>query len=452
MALGKVRTATLKGRAGTNLTRWGTVASTPDSQIPMVLPTAGDRPSASAGAGPASLRHLFAVECSLDTTTADSLESVLRTVTRDTVGEWMDRFPSLDEVALLSTCHRVEVFLVARGIATETAVRASLPGIGSAWITRWGDDAVRHLFRVAAGRESSAPGESEVRAQVRTAGSAAIGRIPRSILRDLFRAAAITAEEVGAPGGTDSPSIASVASSMLRPLLPRPSPRVVVVGAGTVGRQVVREITPFARVTLVYHARPPDPEFLRAQGIDAWPLARLGEAVREADAVVTAAKFGDRGLHAEHLAPGRPRLLVDLGMPRNIDPGVRALPGVRLIDLEELHQRTRAAARPDRADDRILKRATEYAARLRNALELDWVDGILRAAESTRRDEIEIARSFLGPLEPDQAIAVDRLTRRLVARLLVPALDRIRALPPGPDGDLRRRIAQELLGPSDPEP
>ncbi|EQD48722.1 glutamyl-tRNA reductase, partial [mine drainage metagenome] len=308
-----------------------------------------------------------------------------------------------------------------------------------------------HLFRVAAGRESSAPGEAEVRAQVRAAGSAAIARAPRPILRDLFRAAASAAEEIGR-GESATASVASIAAGLLRDRLGRTHPRVVVVGSGTVGRQAVRSLTGFARVSLVYHARAPDPEFLRAEGIDARPIAELADAIREADAVVTAAKFGDRGLRPEHLPTDRPLLLVDLGMPRNIDPAVRALPQIHLIGLEELHAMSRTSARPDGTDARVRALAAACAAELEAELGLDWIDALLRTAEATRRAELEVARRFLGPLDPAQTAAIDRLTRRLVARTMVPWLDRIRALPPGPAGDLRRRIAQELLGPSDPEP
>ena len=428
-----------------------TVPSTPELDTRIVLSGKVVPGAAVPADAPHPARAVVGFECSLDTTSADVLETVVRAVSRETVDRWADELPGTTEVALLSTCHRLEVYLVARGAAPRLAWRDRLPGPASIWTVREGAEAIHHLFRVAAGRESSALGETEVRGQVLSAGRAAIVHGPRPILRELFQAAASAAEEV-AGGLAPGASIASIAAGLLRERIASANPRVLVVGTGVVGRQVARDLSPFARVTVLYHLHPPDPGFLRAEGVEALPISRLVDAARDADAIVTAAKLGDRGLRPDHLPPDRPLLLVDLGMPRNIDPAVRALPQVRLIDLEELRARARVAARPDRVDGAIRDRAAACAARLATDLDLDWVDARLRSVESTRQAEVETARAFLGPLDPAQAAAVDRLTRRLVARLVVPPLDRIRTLPPGPEGDLRRTIARELLGVSDPEP
>ena len=377
----------------------------------------------------------------------DALESVARAVTRAEVEAWFSQRAEIEEVALLSTCHRIELVLLARRAEAVEEWRSLLPGARSSWKLREDLDVVRHVYRVAAGRESLAVGEAEVARQVRAAAHGIESRHPRPVLRELFESAADTASEIA----TATPlSIAAVASEHLKRLLPRGQPRVLVVGSGIVGRQVVECLSSCARLTVVYHQRPPDPTFLRAHGARAVPLDRLGDELATTDAVVTAAKFGDHGLRASDLPTGRPLVLVDLGMPRNIDPDVRALPNVRLVDLEELHSHPAIGA-AGASEARLDAAANRCAERLQVLLFEPWIDTFRRAAEEVRRAELATARSYLGTLGPDQEIAVDRLTRRLVARLLLAPTERIRSLPPGPEGEIRRRWAVELLRPPSDE-
>jgi glutamyl-tRNA reductase len=307
---------------------------------------------------------------------------------------------------------------------------------------------VHHIFRVAAGRESLAVGETEVARQVRAASRSVESRHPRPVLRELLEDAADFADTLAS---ATPPSIAAVASARLRALLRQPLPRVLVVGSGVVGRQVVEGLASSALLTVVYHQRPPEASFLRAHGARAVPLERLGAELEATDAIVTAAKFGDRGLRASDLPSDRPIVLVDLGMPRNIDPDVRSLPNIRLVDLEELHERPiRGTALA--SDDRLEVAAMRCAERLNVLLFEPWIDEFRRAAEEVRRSELATGRSYLGVLSADQEVAVDRLTRRLVARLLLGPTERIRSLPPGAEGELRRRWAVELLRPPSDEP
>lgn len=389
---------------------------------------------------------LFGLEFSLDTASLDALEAVTRAVTRAQVSDWFSRFEGTEEVALLSTCHRVELVLLASFPEELDRWRNVLPGSRSSWKLREGRDVVHHLFRVAAGRESLAVGEAEVRHQVRAAGSSIESRHPRPVLRELFVGASAAAGEV-CPSVPASRSVAAIAARRLLDLVGRPSPRVLVVGSGTVGRQVTESLSSFARVTLVFHRRPPEEAFLRATGAHAVRLDQLREELASCDAVVTAAKFGDHGLYASDLPRDRPLILVDLGVPRNIDPGVRELPNARLVDLEELRALSEGSAFDDGCDARVEKLAGRFSDRLERLLVEPWIDAFRRAAEEVRRSELANARSFLGKLDPSQETAVDRLTQRLVARLLLPPTERIRSFPPGPEGDLPRRFALALLRP-----
>jgi glutamyl-tRNA reductase len=391
------------------------------------------------------------LEFSLDTAPLDALEEVTRSVTPAQVGEWFRHSPGTEEVALLSTCHRVELVLLSRSPREVTRWVERLPGPRASWRVRDGRDVVHHLFRVAVGRESLAMGEREVRHQVRAAGRRVESRHPRPILRALFARAAETADEV-APSVQPSRSIAAVAATRVLELSGQPFPRVVVVGAGAVGRQVTELLSPTARVTLVYHERPPDVAFLRNTGARAARLDQLAAELVVADAVVTAAKSGVRCVRPSDIPLDHPLVLVDLGVPRNIDPSIRELPNVCLVDLEDLHARPGAFRPPEGLDDRVEAEARAYSERMDLSLLEPWIDALRRAGEDVRRAEFAAASPFLGDLDSAQRVAVERLTRRLVSRLLQPPAERIRALPPGPEGDRLRRFALDLLGPSSVEP
>lgn len=427
------------------------MSSTPRDGLdpPSELPESGSWTEL-AEPGPTPL-CLFGLGISLDTASIDALEEVSRSVTRAMVADWFSRLGGTQEVALLSTCHRVELVVVTRFPEEVDRWRSLLPGDRETWRVRSGRDVVAHVFRVAAGQGSLARGEAEVRHQVRAAASSVVSRHPRTILRPLFLDAARAADEI-APPSTALPSIAAIATARLVQLVPSARPRVVVVGAGTVGRQVVQQLVPSARVTVVYHQRPPDPTFVRDTGASAVGLDRMREAIATSDAVVTAAKFGNRGLHASDLPRDRPLVLIDLGLPRNIDPDVRSLPNVRLVDLAELHELTDSRAPTNTRDERLESIADRYAERVERLLLEPWVEALRHAVEEVRRSELANARPFLGALDADQEHAVDLLTRRLVSRLLHSPTERIRSIPAGPEGDVRRQWALDLLRPDSPDP
>jgi glutamyl-tRNA reductase len=395
--------------------------------------------------------QVWGLASSLGSTSLDQLEARSRRITRPLVHQWFSESPTTEEVAVLSTCHRVELVLLVRSDGELRRWRERLPGPPESWQVRGGEELVHHLFRVAAGRESLARGELDVRRQVQTAAQTIESRHPRPILAELFAESIRAAQAVTPPGGPVR-SVAAEAARALLAMVEQPHPRVLIVGAGAVGRQVAESLSSTAQVTVLFHRRPPGNEFVHATGASLAPFDQLTRELRTADAVVTAVKSGRPCLSAAQLRDGRSRVLVDLGVPRNIDPDVRALPNVRLIDLEELHRSIGPLPALEEVDERLEVMAHTCAAGLRRALVEPWIDARLRTIERLRQSELASARQFLGDLTPGQEVAIERLTRRLIARLLVPPIQRVRALPPGPEGDRDRQFALALLDPDVDEP
>ena len=409
-----------------------------------------ESPAAPTGAGGAAMGlpvlpyALTVFEFSLATASLAELEEVARTVGPSWAAATFRDRPWIEELGLLATCHRVELLVGTRDPARLAEWAADRPGRATGWRRRSGAEAVLHLFRVAAGLESLAVGEREVADQVRAAAHAVLGRRPRPVLKSLLLDAARAAEEASPP--PVARSIARAAADRLlreadaaRPAAASAPPHLVVVGSGRIGRQLAGHLAGRARVTVVYRSLPPPDGALPADGVRTAPFDRLPELLREADGVVTAAKSAGRLLGPGPLADRlRPLPLVDLGVPRNVDPAVGTLPGIRLIDLEELFRTAPPVRDAGPGTERLLAEARAAAARLERVRPEAWVDALLRAAEAVRADEVARARPYLDGLSAAQQLAVDHLTRRIVARLLKRPIEDLRSLPPGTDGDAER--------------
>jgi glutamyl-tRNA reductase len=178
----------------------------------------------------------------------------------------------------------------------------------------------------------------------------------------------------------------------------------------------------------------------------------LAEELGVADAVITAAKSGNRCLGPADLPALRRLVMIDLGVPRNIDPAVRGVPNVELLDLEGLRSLRTPSSRDDAADVALSGLADRFWARFELLALEAWVDALRRSIEELRRLELEVARPFLGALTAEQEVAVERLTQRLVAQILLAPTERLRSLPTGPDGEQLRRFALALLAPATTRP
>ncbi len=392
---------------------------------------------------------LVGLELSLETAGLNALDQAQRAFGPPEFAEMFRSLAGTEEAAVLRTCHRLELLLVLRSPEGRGTWLRALPGRSSSWRVREGREVVRHLFRVTSGRESIAWGEREVRDQVREARGTVLSRHPRPILRGLFQQAIEAAPDATDPARPE-PSIASLAVVRLLSLVRPPSARVLVVGGGTVGRQVVRLLAPHIQVVLGYRNRPPDPEFLRQTGCRAVGLDGLRGELTSSDAVVTAAKAGSWFLRPTDLPSDREFVVVDLGVPRNVDPSVRANPRVTLVDLEDLRAKNPPPSEEPRAQIDLERRADCAYEEAELRLLEPAVNALRRAAESARALEVARARPFLGDLRPDQEEALERLTRNVVDRILRAPTQRLRGLPSGPEGERLRRLALELLRPDGP--
>jgi glutamyl-tRNA reductase len=261
------------------------------------------------------------------------------------------------EVVVLSTCNRTELYLVATDFAAAgdlalaaLAREADIPPaalLGRLHSLR-GRDAVRHLFRVTAGLESMAVGETEIQGQVKRAYELALSeRVMGPITNRLFRGALEAGKRARREIAPCRPpvSIASVAAALAaRRLGTLARRRAVVIGTGENGELTGRELSGHGTSTVFVANRRYDRALALAErfGGRAARLESLRAELIEADLAVSCTSSPGRLLVRDDLAPvmeergGRALVLVDTAMPRDIDPAVRDLPQVVLYDMDDL--------------------------------------------------------------------------------------------------------------------
>lgn len=290
----------------------------------------------------------------------------------------------LREIVLLSTCNRVEVY----GTAAEPDVAADV--VSAAWQRRagrrtefarfTGDRAARHLFRVAAGLDSMVLGETEILGQVKDAYAAAFGGGHTSadlnrLFQHAFRVAKLVRSETEI--GRGAVSVGSAAARLAASDLGELSAcRALLLGAGEAAEDVARSLHARGlKELLVANRTSGRAEALAAAlGGRAVEFERWRDHLATADIVIACADAPSRLLRAAELAPflavreGRPLFLLDLAVPRDFDPAIRALRGATLHDIDDLEAVAREggslrAAEVGKAEAIVAAQVAEFARR-----------------------------------------------------------------------------------------
>ena len=359
----------------------------------------------------------------------------------------------VSEAVILSTCHRIEVYVVAerfhggvqdiRHFLSELAFVAP-EDFSDDLYTYYDDAAAAHLFVVASGLDSVVLGESQILGQVRDAwdrarAEGAAGSRLSALFRHALEVGKRARTETAISRGVTSLSQAAVAmaSDRLGTLAGR---NIVVVGAGEMSEGMALTVAnpgetcavdPAASADLVVANRTWERAEALAERVGgrAVTLDRLPEALGQADVLLTSTGSTSVVVEEADLASvvdareGRPLLVVDLGMPRDVDPAVGRLPGVTLLDLADLRAFVETGI-DERRNEVVRVRAivADEVARYVSSTAARSVAPTITAlrdhADQVRTAEIDRYRSRLEGLDERQRQAVDALTRSLLAKLL----------------------------------
>lgn len=364
-------------------------------------------------------------------------------------------------VAVLSTCQRTEVYATWPGEPDHPALLAALAldrGIPSRVLhpvarTYRGDAAARHLLRVASGLESFVLGETEIAGQVRAAADISRAAGTRDVELERLMDAAISASRkrqqrtsiLAATRSAAGVAVDAVALSSGGTLAGK---RLLVVGAGQVASVVVaRAVELQAFVTVCNRSRRRADRFVAA-GATVVDLAGLAGCLATSDIAILATAAPHPLVDASILRSARaasagPLTLVDLSMPRNVDPAVRALPRVRLIDLADLRSDGMSHA-GDLAHDLA---ATEEIIETELQRYQRWLAGKTAAAalHRMRSGAEDIAREELAriadELPAEIRSSMERVLLKTVHRLVHKPTLELRAAAEADDRDLVSMLA-----------
>jgi glutamyl-tRNA reductase len=386
------------------------------------------------------------------------------------------------EAVVVSTCNRVEVYTaISRFHGAAGDVRrflADLHGLGleefaSHLYDYYEERAVQHLFAVATGVDSMVVGEAQILGQVREAFQAAqaertVGPVLSALFARAIKVGRRARSETGIGSGLASTVTVGlrVAEGQLGGLAGR---RALLVGAGGVARLAGRALREAGAGELVVANRTAATGTVLARqlGGRAVPLERVTDELALADLAVAATAGTTPTVTAATVAaalarragpeagePG-PLVLLDLGVPRDVEPGVRGLPGVVLADLDALRAVLETDEGPRREVERVRSLiAQETAAFMggqREARLVPTIRALRVRAEQVRQQELAKASARLAGLDERQRAAVEAVTRGLVNKLLHDPMVRGKTLAARPDGDLYVAALRELYG-LDPRP
>ncbi|MDP9385002.1 MAG: glutamyl-tRNA reductase [Actinomycetota bacterium] len=277
------------------------------------------------------------------------------------VGELLAE-PSVQEAVALFTCNRTELYLVVGDpVEAESVVLSMLARqagirpteLAGAMYSFRNCDAARHLYRVTSGLDSMVVGEAEVQGQVKRAYERAIAaRATGPLTNKLFRAALATGKRVRSHTriGEGRASVAAVAVELARDVLgDLAERRVLIVGAGETAEGTARALHAEGVSTLFVANRRRERARALAERFGGGTLSfdELPSELARVDIVVASTASPHTILGAEELAVvaagrgGRPLLLIDLAVPRDIDAACAEVPGVSLYDVDDLQAQVR---------------------------------------------------------------------------------------------------------------
>lgn len=376
------------------------------------------------------------------------------------------------EAVVLSTCNRVEVY------AHVTRYHGGMADLRN-FFGEWGgiapedfaelaydyfdDRAAAHLFAVASGLDSMVVGERQIQLQVKQAfndaeAEGSSGRVLQSLFRRALRAARRTRAETRISDGAASMVDVGLeaAARVLGDLQGR---AVLIVGAGKMGAMAAARLRASAARLLVANRTPERGEQLAARvDADLLSFSELSEGLAQADLVLSSTGAPEPVISREAVSlamasrPDRPLVLLDLAVPRDVDPGCSAVPGVTVLDIDAVRALTdtgETGAEVGKARAVVEEEARAFAAWTRSVRVEPTIAALRARAEDVRAAEIKRLASRLDSLDARQRAAVEALTKGIVNTLLHDPTVRLKSIADAKDGvgggDLYAGALRELF-------
>jgi glutamyl-tRNA reductase len=380
------------------------------------------------------------------------------------VGPGVAHEPATSEAVRLSTCNRTELYLAADdGDRAAAAAARALTGLGGVELEpllyRLRDEAAAlHLFRVAAGLDSLVPGEGEILGQVRAAYEE--GRVG-PLLDRLFRQALHVGKRVRAETaiGESPTSVAAAAAALAQQVFgDLAGRRVIVIGAGKTGEQAARSLLARGAEIAVVASRSPAraEELARRVGGKAAALEQVADELARGDVVVSATSSPGRVLGKEEVGRalkargGVPLFLIDVAVPRDLDPAIDELEDCYLYDIDDLEAVVESSLAGRRregeaAEAMVAQEAREFGSWLASRDVVPAITQLRARAEEIRRAELARAQGKLDRMSDADRDAVESLTAQIVNKLLHLPTVRMKEAAAGADGAIYADAVRRLF-------
>jgi glutamyl-tRNA reductase len=348
------------------------------------------------------------------------------------------------EAVVVSTCNRTEIYLAAADVAGATALAfgelARLTGLGARELRSvlsvvTDGQAAAHLFAVAGGLESMVVGETEVLGQVRESHRGAVeARASGPVLDRLFRQAVQTGRRIRSETSLlDLPASVPSTTTQLaeRVLGSLEGATALVIGAGEMSELVLLNLVHRRCGRILVANR----TFARARklagrfGAEPVPFERVEGALLDADLVISCTASAGIVLCAADIrraAPkrkGRPLLLLDIAVPRDLDPEIAGVRGCYLYNVDDLADVV-AASRAERSREVVRARAIareesdKFRAWQRSLDVVPAIAALRKSADDIRAGELRRVEGRLGRMSPRERQLVESLTAQIMNKFL----------------------------------
>ena len=376
------------------------------------------------------------------------------------------------EVMILSTCNRVEVYGVAEapGEARQTAFGRlgaqrglALRDIEPLLYTKTEDEAVHHVFRVAASLDSMLVGEPQILGQVKEAfalaqSSGTIGPLLHALMSRAFGVAKRVRTETDV--GRHAVSISFAAVELGRKIFGGLDGKaVLLVGAGEMAELAARHLVDQGALPVYVANRTLSraQELARLLSGTAVPFDELHAVMASVDIVIASTAAPEPIIraadvqHALHARRARPLFFIDIAVPRNVEPGVNDLDNAFCYDVDDLRsvvdsnvrERQREA---QRAEALVAREVERFSARLQDMAVVPTIVSLRDKLESVRRAELDKALARLGDADEETRRVMEVLSQAIVNKVLHAPMVKLRDSSRAGHGHRWIELISELFG------
>ena len=378
---------------------------------------------------------------------------------------------NISESVILSTCNRIEIYAYAekfhgayqdiRNFLSEIS-HVAPEDFSDHLIGLFGSDAIEHLFKVSSGIDSAVIGEHEILGQVRSAWELAVeeqvvGTVLNSLFRHSLEVGKRARSETSISRNITSVSQAAVAMAdkQLDGLIGK---RVLVVGAGEMGEGMAKSLHAGGITELRIANRTWDRALETAERLNGKPvrLDELPQNLTEVDLLLTSTgataailEYGDLD-EAARQRKGRELLIVDIAVPRDVDPAAGELDGVTILDMDDLREFAengiRAREKEVSSVKEIINEELERFSNLFSARSVAPIVTQLHSrAEEIRNSELQKLSRKFPELTPEQLKGVETLTTAITNKLMHEPTVRLKDAAGTPKGERLSEALQDLF-------